>query len=68
MNLMNLDEYNSLRRKLYSDEPQPNGIACPQCGEELYDPEPMVVLTSYPPQKRVICMKKDCGYSGYRIA
>ncbi len=43
-----------------------NGIACPKCGEELYDTNPMITLTSYPAQKNVNCSK--CDYIGYRIA
>jgi len=43
-----------------------NGIACPNCGEELYDSDPFVTLTSYPAKKNVHCEK--CNYSGYRIA
>ena len=45
---------------------QKNGIACPTCGEELYDSNPMVTLTSFPAQKNIHCEK--CNYSGYRIA
>jgi len=45
---------------------RPNGIACPQCGKELWDSDPTVTLTSYPAQKNVYC--PACGYNGYRIA
>ncbi|OPZ65994.1 MAG: hypothetical protein BWY85_00161 [Firmicutes bacterium ADurb.Bin506] len=41
------------------------GIACPACGDELYDFEPNMVLTSYPPQTRVAC---KCGWKGTRLA
>lgn len=47
-------------------QPKLNGIACPKCGEELIDSNPMETLTSYPPQKNVNCSK--CEYVGYRIA
>lgn len=42
-----------------------NGIACPKCGNEMFDSSPMATLMSYPPQKEVGC---QCGYKGYRIA
>lgn len=68
--LKNLDEYNAqandLHWKLNSNEPQLNGIACPKCGEELYDSNPMITLTSMPPKKNVHCSK--CDYLGYRTA
>ena len=46
--------------------PKPNGIACPQCGKEMYDSNPMIILTSHPAQKNIHC--KECGYVGYRYA
>lgn len=48
------------------DKPKKNGIACPTCGEELYDSNPMITLTSFPAKKNIHCEK--CKYSGYRIA
>jgi DNA-directed RNA polymerase subunit RPC12/RpoP len=51
---------------MYSNEPKSNGIACPKCGNELMDTNPMMTLTSYPAQKNIHCPK--CGYTGYRIA
>lgn len=47
------------------DKPQLNGIECPRCGKELYDSNPYMVLTSYPPQKQVHC--GNCDYRGTRI-
>jgi|688.fasta_scaffold613011_1 hypothetical protein len=68
--LKNLDEYNAQQNNLHwqlnSNEPQLNGIACPKCGEELYDSNPMMTLTSMPPKKNVHCSK--CDYVGYRTA
>lgn len=49
---------------LNSNEPVKNGIACPECGQELVDSNPMVGLTSIPPQCNVSC---GCGFSGYRV-
>ena len=66
--LETLDEFNKLMFNKYGDHSKPvkNGIACPNCGEELYDSDPMVVLTSYPPQKSIKC--KNCNYHGFRYA
>jgi len=67
--LKSLEESNSQNReffyKLNDNSPVPNGIACPKCGEELFDSTPNIVLTSYPPQHNVNCPK--CGYTGYRF-
>ena len=45
-------------------EPSPNGIACPDCGQELVDSNPGVVLTSLPPQMRIHC--QGCDFKGTR--
>ena len=70
MTLKSLDEFNAERHEAHrlanSNEPRPNGIACPKCGAELFDTNPNVILTSYPAQKNVGC--KACSYVGYRIA
>lgn len=49
-----------------SSAPIRNGIKCPECDEELYDSNPMMVLTSNPPKKNIHC--NSCGYHGYRVA
>jgi len=41
-----------------------NGLACPECGEELYDVNPDMVLTSMPPQLNVACT--NCVWKGFR--
>lgn len=68
--LKSLEDYNAQQREYHFnvsiDKSVLNGIACPKCGEEMMDSNPMVVLTSYPPQKNVNCSK--CDYVGYRIA
>jgi len=68
--LKNLAEHNaksSTAQWARADQsPRLNGIACPKCGEELYDSNPMVTLTSMPAQKNVHCSK--CEHVGYRIA
>ena len=60
-----LEQHNAERRKDIN-RPHPNGIACPQCGKELWDTHPMCILTSNPPQKNVHC--PACQYRGYRVA
>ena len=47
------------------NEPVLNGIACPRCGEELWDTCPNLTITSNPPKKAIHC---TCGYRGYRTA
>ena len=58
-------ERNSFNWNINLNEPQLNGIACPDCGEELYDTDPMQVLTSNPPKKAIHC--DNCGYRNYRL-
>ena len=50
---------------LNSNEPRPNGIACPECGKELVDSSPNLILTSNPPQTSTAC--PECGYTGRRV-
>jgi|TARA_B110000238_G_scaffold38817_1_gene41017 DNA-directed RNA polymerase subunit RPC12/RpoP len=68
--LKNLNESNaqasSMQWAMNDNSPVLNGIACPKCGEELYDSSPMMTLTSMPAQKNVHCSK--CNHVGYRIA
>lgn len=47
----------------YGGYPERNGQKCPDCGSELWDTTPNVILTSMPAQKNTHC---DCGYKGYR--
>lgn len=67
MSLISLEEFNRNTYSLYqiNNEPLPNGIACPECGEELYDINPMYTLACNPPKKEVGC--KKCNYHGYRF-
>ena len=68
--LIPLEEHNAKARSIqsinYNYFPVKNGIACPNCGTELWDSNPMITLTSYPAQKDVHCT--ECHYKGYRIA
>lgn len=66
-----LNEHNKQQREAHEhirkmNEPHANGIACPECGAELWDSSPMTVLASNPPQKNVHC--PECSYRGYRVA
>ena len=66
VNMKSLAEFNAERSLGYSNSPIKNGIACPRCGEELWDSMPMVTLTTDPPQKHIKCI--NCDYYGYRLA
>ena len=67
--LKSLDDHNIEHYRFWyqadSDSPIPNGIECPKCKSELLDSEPMLTLTTHPPQKRIHCTK--CDYVGYRL-
>ena len=69
-NLKTLEEHNSERWSSHismtDNSARLNGIACPNCNEEMYDTFPHITLTSYPAQKTIHC--ENCKYSGYRIA
>lgn len=41
------------------------GIICPECGSELCDPTPGLVLTSNPLQRNVYC--RECKFKGYAV-
>ena len=68
--LITLEDHNKQTNERYMAlnwcTAQPNGIACPECGEELVDNDPNIQLPTMPPQKNVSCLK--CGYKGYRYA
>ena len=67
--LKTLEEHNETKSDFYREMTggeRLNGIACPNCGAELYDSSPMVIFTSSPSKKNVHCSK--CNYVGYRIA
>lgn len=70
MSLQSLTDFNAQRSELHQrlnlNEPVKNGIACPGCGEELWDSYPNIVLTSNPPQKNTHC--SSCEYVGFRIS
>lgn len=63
-----LEDFNKRRRDerwksgYVSGAPVPNGIACPECGDALYDSRPGVQLYSDPAQIYVAC---TCGSQGF---
>lgn len=64
--LKTLEEHNLQIMKKFDDKSKLlNGIACPKCGKELYDVNPISILTSYPPKKNVACT--SCDYVGYAL-
>jgi hypothetical protein len=68
-NLKTLDEHNTQQRQyqmsMMDDTPRLNGIACPNCEEEMYDTNPNIILTSFPAQKNIHC--ENCKYTGCRV-
>lgn len=70
--MITLKEHNRIRGEFWrgaigkgSSEPRSNNIECPECGKELWDTSPALLLTSSPGQYNVHC--PSCGYAGYRI-
>jgi len=68
MALISLEDWNKARFER-EDASQarnvPNGIACPECGNELVDDDPNTMLMSNPAQYYVTCLK--CAYHGTRF-
>lgn len=68
--LLDLKQYNSDRWTGKTEEMKSpgNGIACPDCGTELYDASPGGVLITNPGQLYVQCPNyDDCGFRGTRV-
>lgn len=65
--MISLEDSNKLAREEWEEKQKPprNGIACPQCLNELRDSD-KIELMSNPPQRNVHC--ENCGYKGYRVA
>ena len=63
--LKTLDEHNTEQWKyqisMMDNSARLNGIACPNCEEEMYDTNPNEKLTSYPSQKNIHC--ENCKYT-----
>lgn len=71
MPLKTLDEFNrdkaaDYQHKQRMRQPHANGIACPECGKELWDSDPTFILSSNPPCALVHC--PACDYHGHRLA
>lgn len=60
--LISLEEHN--KRATQPNETGGNGIACPNCGSELFDSVDSIVLTSMIPQYYIFC--RECNYKGTR--
>ena len=68
--LKSLNEHNHAQSLLYQPMMQPqiprlNGIACPNCGEEMVDDDVNCVRASMPPQIQVRCPK--CNHYSFRV-
>lgn len=64
--LISLEDWNKSKWEKANPKKTPlwNGIACPDCGKELFDAEPDYILCSLPPQTATGCY---CGYRGNRF-
>lgn len=58
--LISLEDHNKIAT--YINEKSGNGIACPNCGSELFDTG--IALASNPPQYKISC--RQCKYNGTR--
>lgn len=71
MKLKSLGDHNREARMEWRDcAGRPNGIACPDCGAELWDRHPWVTyqittINTNPPLCEVQC--RNCGYRGTRV-
>jgi ribosomal protein S27E len=65
--MQSLDDFNRDRQREFDDMPKsgPNGIACPNCGNELDDTGRRVILDTKPPQTPVHCT--GCGRPDWRF-
>ena len=61
--LISLEDWNN-RKVQAKPEICWNGIACPECGKELFDSTPSCVLCCNPPRVGVACA---CGFHGSRL-
>lgn len=62
--LISLEEWEESRKNLWQNITEAkNGIACPECGEELYD-DCTLIITTNPARIHIFC--KDCEWTGTR--
>jgi len=70
MELKTLEQHEKEKATIHtfveSSSPRKNGIACPKCGEELWDSNPSIQMRSHPARTHIHCIKKDCNYKGSR--
>ena len=64
-NLISLKEHNSRNLFEYNNVKSGNGIACPNCGKELYDTHSNVLWMTHMPKQDIHC--KNCNYVGTRF-
>lgn len=66
--MKSLDEFNKDRLEIieFQTSPHPNGIECPECGGELWDSNPTMMLMSHPARMSVHC--PICHWAGSRVA
>ena len=65
--LPDLYEYNR-RKEIDHAEQRKNirsGVACPKCGEELYELQAGMIYMTCPPRKPVKCTR--CGFEGTKV-
>lgn len=63
-----LSEWNNMQyQHTYArlqDQPQPAGVACDTCGNEMLQESNASILASYPPKIHVWCV---CGKTAYKV-
>lgn len=62
--LESLESHNSKKIGAYSTQ-KANGIACPNCGKELYDTNSNIMLATHPAKFSINC--HNCDYIGTRF-
>ncbi len=70
--LKSLKGHNTMRTEMHlrrKETMKKTGIACPECGKELYDSQADPDTSIFPPRVRVECSdERRCGWQGYRVA
>lgn len=69
--LQSLEAYDAEKRARWAqlNIPQPNGIACPQCGSECQETAlgpGLKAVDTQPPKWPIACSR--CSWRGYRVA
>ena len=69
MPLKSLKDFNAEKQARWADinAPKPNGIACPQCGQECAETgNPNQHMSGEPPKWKIAC--PSCSWRGSRVA